>query len=166
MCGLAQEGNRAASHECSSRCNVLFPLRPLLAGAGENAEFAGVNSMTVSPDGKRFMIIVFVRRLAYAAGKVQASLRTPAALRAARSQAYRIAGKIHSGECYYSVMNRKHTVIRRMSDRHNDDFVPGSPSERIAFVWPLTREAVSLNKGQDAQRRLQRHVASLSRREG
>jgi hypothetical protein len=57
-------------------------------------------------------------------------------------------------------------IARKTSERRNDSFVPGSPAERIALVWPLTREVVSLNKRQDAERRLQRHVAILGRREG
>jgi len=53
-----------------------------------------------------------------------------------------------------------------MSDRRNDDFVPGTPADRISLVWPLTREIASLSKKHDAERRLQRHVTRLVRREG
>ncbi len=63
-------------------------------------------------------------------------------------------------------MNRKHTVKYKMSDRRNDDFVSGKPADRISLVWPLTREIVSLSKNYDAERRLQRHVTRLGRREG
>jgi len=63
-------------------------------------------------------------------------------------------------------MNRKHTAIYRMSDRRNDDPVPGTPEDRISLVWPLTREIASLSKKHDAERRLQRHVTRLDRREG
>lgn len=63
-------------------------------------------------------------------------------------------------------MNRKHTAIYRMSDRRNDDIVPGTPADRIRLVWPLTREIASLSKKHDAERRLQRHVTRLGRREG
>jgi hypothetical protein len=62
-------------------------------------------------------------------------------------------------------MNRKHTAIYRISDHRNDDFVPGTPEDRISLVWPLTREIVSLNEKYDAERRLQRHVTRLVRRE-
>ena len=67
---------------------------------------------------------------------------------------------------YYKNMNRKHTTIYRMLDRRNNDYVPGSPSYRLSLVWPLTRQVVSFSKRYDAERRLQRHVASLGRREG
>jgi hypothetical protein len=61
-------------------------------------------------------------------------------------------------------MNKGHIAIRRISKRRNDDFVPGTPAERIALVWPLTKEAVSLSKRYDAERRLQRHITRISRR--
>jgi len=63
-------------------------------------------------------------------------------------------------------LNRAKTARCRMSDRGNDSYVPGTPVERIALVWPLTREVSSLSKRYDAERRLQRHVAGLGRREG
>ena len=63
-------------------------------------------------------------------------------------------------------MDRKHTILLRMTDRRNDDVVPGTPEDRIGLVWPLTQEISSLSKKHDAERRLQRHVTSLIRREG
>jgi len=63
-------------------------------------------------------------------------------------------------------MNRTRTVKCQMSDRSKDDLTPGTPAERIGLVWPLTRELASLSKRHDAERRLQRHVTSVSRREG
>ena len=72
-----------------------------------------------------------------------------------------------SGPQWYSGgMDREGAATYRMSDRRNGDFVPATPAERIGLVWPLTREAASLSKRHDAERRLQRHVASLGRREG
>jgi hypothetical protein len=47
-----------------------------------------------------------------------------------------------------------------------DDFVPGTMSERILMVWPLTAEIVSLTGKYDAEQRLQRDVTVLKRREG
>ena len=64
------------------------------------------------------------------------------------------------------IMNRNHTVLRRMSDRCNDDFVPGTPEERIGLVWLLTREIASLSVKHDVERRLQRHITRLVRRKG
>ena len=63
-------------------------------------------------------------------------------------------------------MDKTCTVKRRMSDIEPADVVPGTPAERIALVWPLTREIISLSKHHDAERRLQRNIASLGRREG
>lgn len=63
-------------------------------------------------------------------------------------------------------MIREHTAKYRMTEQINDDFVPGTPEDRIAFVWPLTREIASLSEKQDVERRLQRHITHLTRREG
>ena len=63
-------------------------------------------------------------------------------------------------------MNRIHTAKHRMTDHLNDDYVPGTPEERILLVWPLTREIASLSVKHDVERRLQRHVTRLDRREG
>ena len=63
-------------------------------------------------------------------------------------------------------MDRKHTAIYRMSDLLNDDYVPGKHEDRIGLVWLLTKEISSLSKKHDAERRLQRHVTRLIRREG
>ena len=59
-----------------------------------------------------------------------------------------------------------HTAKHRMTDKRNDDFVPGTPEERILLVWPLTQEIASLSVKHDVERRLQRHVTHLDRREG
>ena len=67
---------------------------------------------------------------------------------------------------YSLIMDRQRTVKYRMIDKRADDFVPGTPAERIALVWSLTLEATSLSKRYDAKRRLQRHVTSVARREG
>ncbi len=53
-----------------------------------------------------------------------------------------------------------------MTDLRKDDVVPGTPEERIGMVWPLTLEISSLSKKHNAERRLQRDVTSLIRREG
>ena len=63
-------------------------------------------------------------------------------------------------------MERTVTAKYRITDPRNDDFVPGTPAERIALVWTLTREIASLNKKYDVERTLQRHVTRLVRREG
>ena len=63
-------------------------------------------------------------------------------------------------------MNRKHTAIYRMTDNRNFDYVSGTPEDRILLVWPLTKEIASLSVKHDVERRLQRHVTCLVRREG
>ena len=63
-------------------------------------------------------------------------------------------------------MDRSHTRVRRLGDGGEDDYVPGTAAERVALVWELTREAASLSKRYDVERRLQRHVTRLKRREG
>jgi hypothetical protein len=61
-------------------------------------------------------------------------------------------------------MNRQHTATYKMTDHRDDDFVPGTPEERICLVWPLTREIVSLSGKYDVEQRLQRHVTGIIRR--
>ena len=63
-------------------------------------------------------------------------------------------------------MDRNRTAIYRMSDRWNDDFVPGTPADRISLVWPLTREIASLSKKHDAERdyRAERRTPRPTRR--
>ena len=63
-------------------------------------------------------------------------------------------------------MNRQVTAKHHMADLRQTDLVPGTPGSRIALVWPLTREVVSLSKRYDVERRLQRDVADLVRRKG
>jgi hypothetical protein len=63
-------------------------------------------------------------------------------------------------------MNRKRTAIYRMTDNRNVDYISGTPEDRILLVWPLTKEIASLSVKHDVERRLQRHVTRLVRREG
>jgi hypothetical protein len=60
----------------------------------------------------------------------------------------------------------KSISILSKTDRRNSGYVPGSMSDRIALVWPLTCEAVSLGKKYDAERRLQRHITCLIKQKG
>lgn len=62
-------------------------------------------------------------------------------------------------------MNKTITVIRQ-SDPGNSAYVPGSMSERIAMVWPLTQEVVSLSKKYDVEQRLQRHITRFISQKG
>ena len=63
-------------------------------------------------------------------------------------------------------MQRQLVNIGRMTEEAYGGFVPGSPDERLGLVWPLTREVTLLSKHHDVERRLQRHVAVVSRRAG
>ena len=60
-------------------------------------------------------------------------------------------------------MNKTITIIHQ-SDPRNSGFVPGTMEERIAMVWPLTCEAISLSKKYDSQQRLQRHITNIFRK--
>lgn len=62
-------------------------------------------------------------------------------------------------------MDRKHTAIYKMTDNRNLDYVSGSSEDRILLVWPLTKEIASLSIKHDVERRLQRHITRLIRRE-
>jgi hypothetical protein len=62
-------------------------------------------------------------------------------------------------------MNKTITALRK-SDSGNSAYVPGSMSERIAMVWPLTRETVSLSKKYDVEQPLQRHITRFFNRKG
>jgi hypothetical protein len=52
-----------------------------------------------------------------------------------------------------------------MMNYQDDNSVSGTPEERILLFWLLTREMCSLNKKHDAERRLQKHLTHLIRRE-
>ena len=63
-------------------------------------------------------------------------------------------------------MDRKRTAKYRMTDNRNVDYVAGSAEDRILLVWPLTKEIASQSKNHNVERRLQRHITSIIRREG
>ena len=60
-------------------------------------------------------------------------------------------------------MDKTIKIIRK-SDNDNSSFVSGTKEERIALVWPLTCEAVSLGRKYDAEQRLQRHIVTIVRK--
>lgn len=59
------------------------------------------------------------------------------------------------------------TVVKKSSLRHHEDnnFVSDTASNRLLMVWPITQEIVSLGKMYDVERRLQRDVVALIKRE-
>jgi len=59
-------------------------------------------------------------------------------------------------------MNMDKTIsVLSQSARGSSGYVPGSMSERVALVWPLTCEVVSMGKKYDVEQRLQRHITRL-----
>jgi hypothetical protein len=60
----------------------------------------------------------------------------------------------------------KSISILSESDRRNSAYVPGTISERVDLVWPLTCEAASLNKKYNVEQRLQRHITRLIKQKG
>jgi hypothetical protein len=55
-------------------------------------------------------------------------------------------------------------LIRRSEER-DDGYVQGTPGERIAMVWEITRDVWTFGGRGDAQQRLQRDATTLIRRE-
>jgi len=64
---------------------------------------------------------------------------------------------------YWDYMKKTITVMRQ-SDPRNSGYVPGTMEERIALVWQLTCEAVSLSGKYDSEQRLQRHITHIIRK--
>jgi hypothetical protein len=62
-------------------------------------------------------------------------------------------------------MDKSISIITQ-SDHRNSGYVSGSANDRVALVWPLTCEAVSLSKKYDVEQRLQRHVTRLIKQKG
>ncbi|HOE12299.1 MAG TPA: hypothetical protein PLQ35_03115 [bacterium] len=58
-------------------------------------------------------------------------------------------------DLYNLPMDRSQIRRKNRSDRTDDDFVPGTMAERIALVWPLTREVASLNPDFNVEQRSQ-----------
>ena len=69
--------------------------------------------------------------------------------------------------CYNINMKlmRDHAKLSKMTDA-DDSYVEASPAQRVGFVWEITKELWSLRNRQDAERRLQRNVATLVKQQG
>jgi hypothetical protein len=64
-------------------------------------------------------------------------------------------------------VNRKQVAVHKsFADADDSGYMPGSEAERLAAVWELTRDVWAFFGKENAERRLQRHVAVLTRREG
>jgi hypothetical protein len=62
-------------------------------------------------------------------------------------------------------LDRQHVrLFQSHSEADDGGFMPGTPAERLAEVWELTREAWLFLEPTDAEQRLQRDVAVLVRR--
>ena len=61
----------------------------------------------------------------------------------------------------------KVTIIRKGESALPDDdgFIEGDPSCLLNMVWELTKDAWAF-RGEDAERRLQRHIVNIQRRKG
>jgi len=59
-------------------------------------------------------------------------------------------------------VDRKKTILKRIN-KNDSGYVPGKPSERVSFIWELTKELWFLREKEDAERRLQRDVTNLIR---
>ena len=61
-------------------------------------------------------------------------------------------------------VNRSTTTLKKKSTEREDSFVPGTPAERVSWVWELTAEAWSLEGSEYVERRLPRDVTHLVRK--
>src|SRR5258706_4798413 len=62
-------------------------------------------------------------------------------------------------------LDRQTVTKSALRDHADDNYVPGTIEERILMVWPITREFAALSPQHDVERRLQRHVVRVVRRE-
>lgn len=69
---------------------------------------------------------------------------------------------------YQSIMDKRNIHIKKMdlSDVSDHGFLSSSMTDRLSYMWELTRSAWALVADQDAEQRLQRHVAVFARRKG
>jgi len=64
-----------------------------------------------------------------------------------------------------SLERRTGRLFRSHQEADDGGFMPGTPAERLAQVWELTRDAwLFLDPTFDAEQRLQRDIAVLVRR--
>ena len=59
---------------------------------------------------------------------------------------------------------RKQIIRRQLKDHEDTGYVEGTPAERVAIQWELTKMAWKLaDKNFDAEQPLQRHVTNVIR---
>jgi len=61
-------------------------------------------------------------------------------------------------------VNRSCTRLKK-NNGEDDSRVDASPAECFSFVWELTKEVWSLKSNEDVERRLQRHIAHLVKKQ-
>lgn len=61
-------------------------------------------------------------------------------------------------------MNRKLTRKIFISEDTDDGYVQAEKSELFSMIWEITKDNWAFVRGQDVERRLQRHVATIIRR--
>ena len=59
---------------------------------------------------------------------------------------------------------RSHIKIKKLSE-DDDNYVDLPVEERLSIIWEITSEIWAL-RGEDAERRLQRNVANLIKKQG
>jgi hypothetical protein len=62
-------------------------------------------------------------------------------------------------------LDRQTITKSALHDHTDDNYVPGTIEERVLMVWPITREIAALSPQHDVERRLQRNVVRVVRRE-
>jgi len=60
---------------------------------------------------------------------------------------------------------RSYTRLKRM-DEEEDCYVDASPGERISIIWEITSENWSLKDRKNVERRLQRNITTLIKKQG
>lgn len=65
-------------------------------------------------------------------------------------------------------MKLDRTKIRkgRMKDLDDDGYVQAEKNELLSMMWEITSDCWAFVRGQDAEQRLQRNVATIIRRTG
>lgn len=60
---------------------------------------------------------------------------------------------------------RNYTKLKKMSE-DEDPYVDASPEERVSIIWEITSENWSLRDKQNVERRLQRNITALIKKQG
>jgi len=77
-----------------------------------------------------------------------------------------LAPQVATGYNTLVKLDRQTVTKSALRDHADDNYVPGTIEERILMVWPITREVAAFSPQHDVERRLQRDVVRVVRREG